>query len=183
MQEQLELQGLEFMGENVKNKLRFCGGGVKINALAKICKPEVVELDDNCRIGDFAFIFGGKGVKIGKYTDFQPHTTIWGGGECVIGDRVSTGPGTTFLTATYSYAPGMKMVDGMIDGETETLGGRCEIGNDVYIGANAVIMPVKIGEGAVVGAGSFVNKDLEPWGVYVGSPARKIAERERLDKK
>ena len=177
-----ELKGLELMGENVKDKLRRCGGGVKINPLAKICRPEVVELDDNCRIGDFAFIFGGRGVKIGKFTDFQPHTTIWGGGECIIGDRVSTGPGTTFLTATYSYAPGMKMVDGMDDGETTTLGGKCEIGNDVYIGANSVIMPVKIGEGAVVGAGSFVNKDLEPWGVYVGSPARKIAERERLDK-
>lgn len=75
----------------------------------------------------------------------------------------------------------MKMVDGMEDGETNTLGGKCEIGNDVYIGANSVIMPVKIGEGTVVGAGSFVNKDLEPWGVYVGSPARKISQREKLE--
>lgn len=182
MENNLELKGLELMGENVKALLKYCGKDVKINPLAKIVRPNVVELDDNCRIGDFAFIFGGTGVKIGKFTDFQPHTTIWGGGECIIGDRVSTGPGTTFLTATYSYAPGMKMVDGMDEGETATLGGKCIIGNDVYIGANSVIMPVKIGEGAVVGAGSFVNKDLEPWGVYVGSPARKIGEREKLQK-
>ncbi len=33
------------------------------------------------------------------------------------------------------------------------------------------------GEGCVIGAGSFVNKDCEPWGIYVGSPARKIATR------
>lgn len=180
--EKNEIESVELMGENVKLHLKFCGEGVKINPLAKICRPHVVELGDHCRIGDFAFIFGGTGVKIGSYTDFQPHTTIWGGGECVIGDRVSTGPGTTFLTATFSYAPGMKMVDGMAEGETSTLGGRCEIGNDVYIGANSVIMPVKIGDGAVVGAGSFVNKDLEPWGVYVGSPVRKIGQREKLEK-
>lgn len=74
----------------------------------------------------------------------------------------------------------MKMVDGMGSGETVTLGGKLEIGNDVYIGAKCVIMPVKIGEGAVIGAGSFVNKDLEPWGIYVGSPAKKIGEREKL---
>ena len=42
-----------------------------------------------------------------------------------------------------------------------------------------VIMPVKIGEGAVIGANSFVNKDLDPWGIYVGSPAKKIGERKK----
>jgi galactoside O-acetyltransferase len=53
------------------------------------------------------------------------------------------------------------------------------VGNDVYIGAKSVIMPVTIGEGAVIGAGSFVNKDCEPWG-NVGSPAKKIGERPRF---
>jgi acetyltransferase-like isoleucine patch superfamily enzyme len=50
----------------------------------------------------------------------------------------------------------------------------------VYIGAKSVIMPVTIGEGAVIGAGSFVNKDLDPWGIYVGSPAKKIGERPKI---
>lgn len=61
------------------------------------------------------------------------------------------------------------------------LGGLLEVGNDVYIGARSVIMPVKIGEGCVIGAGSFVNKDCEPWGIYVGSPAKKIATRPKID--
>lgn len=167
------------MGENVKQKLRSCGKGVKIYPMAKITKPEVVDLDDECRIGDFVFIYAGDGVKIGKNTDVQPHTTIWGGGLTIIGDRVSTGPGTVFLSATYSHEKGLKMVDGLGEGTAKALGGKLEIGNDVYIGAKCVIMPVKVGEGAVIGAGSFVNKDLEPWGIYVGSPAKKIGERER----
>ena len=175
----MEIEGLEFMGENVKSKLRSCGTGVKIYPMAKITFPHMVDLDDDCRIGDFVFIFAGEGVKIGKNTDVQPHTTIWGGGLTIIGDRVSTGPGTVFLSATYSHEKGMKMVDGLGEGSAKTLGGKLVIGNDVYIGAKCVIMPVNIGEGAVIGAGSFVNKDLEPWGIYVGSPAKKIGVRER----
>ena len=46
------------------------------------------------------------------------------------------------------------------------------------IGTNTVLLPgTRIGEGTVVGAGSLVNRDLAPWGIYVGSPARRIRER------
>jgi galactoside O-acetyltransferase len=176
---ELQLDGIELMGENVREKLRSCGEGVKIYPLAKIAFPHVVDLRANCKIRDFVFIFAGLGVEIGEHTDVQPHTVIWGGGTTIIGDRVSTGPGTVFLSATYSHGPGLKMVDGLSEGETKVIGGLLEVGNDVYIGARSVIMPVKIGEGSVIGAGSFVNRDCEPWGIYVGSPARKIGERQR----
>jgi galactoside O-acetyltransferase len=171
------IEGSEFMGENVKEKLRSCGKGVKIYPMAKITFPHVVDLGNYCRIGDFVFIFGGKGVEIGEHTDVQPHTTFWGGGLTIIGDRVSTGPGTVFLSATYSHAKGLKMVDGLEEGAAKAIGGKLIIGDDVYIGAKSIIMPVTIGEGAVIGAGSFVNKDCDPWGIYVGSPAKRIGER------
>ena len=38
---------------------------------------------------------------------------------------------------------------------------------------------VTIGEGALVGANAFVNKDLEPWGIYVGAPCKKVGERKK----
>jgi len=174
-----KIEGIELMGENVKDKLKSCGENVKLYPMAKITKPGVVVLKDNCRIGDFVFMFGGDGIEIGEHTDVQPHTTFWGGGLTIIGDRVSTGPGTVFLSATYSHEAGLKMVDGLGDGSVETKGGKLVIGNDVYIGAKSVIMPVNIGEGVVIGAGSFVNKDCEPWGIYVGSPAKKIGSREQ----
>ena len=53
-----------------------------------------------------------------------------------------------------------------------------EIGNDVWIGMNAMILSgVKIGDGAVVGAGSVVTKDVEPYAVVAGNPAREIRKR------
>jgi len=175
---EFNIEGSHIMGENVKSKLKACGEGVKIFPLAKIVLPEVVELGKYCRIADFVFIFAGAGVRIGEHTDVQPHTVFWGGGLTILGDRVSTGPGTVFLSATYSpHAPGLKMVDGLEEGATKLLGGELIIGNDVYIGAHSTIMPVTIGDGAVIGAGSFVNKDCDSWGIYIGSPARKVGER------
>lgn len=55
---------------------------------------------------------------------------------------------------------------------------RVSIGNDVWIGHNAIIMQgVKIGNGAVIGAGALVNHDVEPYSVVVGVPARHIKYR------
>jgi len=52
------------------------------------------------------------------------------------------------------------------------------IGNDVWIGHNAIIMPgVRIGNGAVIGAGAIVIKDVEPYSIVVGVPAKMINKR------
>lgn len=52
------------------------------------------------------------------------------------------------------------------------------IGNDVWIGAGCIIKQgITIGNGAIIGANSFVNKDVEPFSIVVGSPARLIKYR------
>jgi virginiamycin A acetyltransferase len=54
-----------------------------------------------------------------------------------------------------------------------------EIGNDVWIGVNAVIMPEvsRIGDGAVIGAGAVVSRDVPPYAVVLGNPARVVKHR------
>ena len=71
------------------------------------------------------------------------------------------------------------MVDGMEEGTSTMVSGLCEIGADAYIGANSVIMPVKVGEGAIVAACSFVTHNLKPWGIYAGNPAKLVGWREK----
>jgi maltose O-acetyltransferase len=53
-----------------------------------------------------------------------------------------------------------------------------EIGADVWVGGGAIILPgVRIGTGSVVGAGSVVTKDVPPWTVVAGNPARAVRSR------
>jgi acetyltransferase-like isoleucine patch superfamily enzyme len=50
---------------------------------------------------------------------------------------------------------------------------KCSIGNDVWIGANAIVLAgVKVGDGAIIGANAFVNKDVEPYSIVTGTPAQ-----------
>ncbi len=168
----------ELMGANVKKDLKSCGKNVMIYPMAKIVSPHLVEIGDYSRLCDYAFIHPGNGVKIGKYTDFQHFSSIWGGGEVIIGDFVNIGPGVQLLSATYKYQEGSFMTS-VVPSELQNIDyGNIVIKDHAYIGANCTIMlNVCINEGAVVGANSFVNKDLEPWSIYIGSPARKVGER------
>lgn len=58
------------------------------------------------------------------------------------------------------------------------LKGDTVIGNDVWIGQNAVILPgVHVGDGAIIGANSVVGHDIEPYTIVVGNPARELRKR------
>lgn len=58
------------------------------------------------------------------------------------------------------------------------LKGNTVIGNDVWIGQNAVILPgVQIGDGAIVGAYSVVGSNVQPYSIVVGNPAKEVRKR------
>ncbi len=86
------------------------------------------------------------------------------------GNDVSIGPNAVILTLGH-------------DPQSSTFadrGGDVIIGDRAWIGYGALILPgVKIAEGAVVGAGSVVTKDVEPYTIVAGNPARKIKDRNR----
>lgn len=173
------LTGLEFMGDNIRKTLKYCGEGVRLYPMCKLIHGQNAILDDEVKIFDHVYIDAGENLIIGKYSIITWYTLIEGGAKAYIGDRVFIGPGTKILTGTYKIN-GFFTIEFMPKGCNEIEYGDVTIENDVYIGANSVIMPgVTIHEGAVVGSNCFVNKDLEPWSVYVGSPCRKVGEREK----
>jgi acetyltransferase-like isoleucine patch superfamily enzyme len=117
------------------------------------------QIGDNCFIGPFTEI--QENVQIGVNTRVQSHSFICSG--VVIGNECFIGHGVMFINDTFnSGGPS----GGNINWK-ETL-----IGNKVSIGSNATIMPVKICDGTVIGAGSVVTKDILVPGKYAGNPAR-----------
>lgn len=173
----------ENMGKNVLPLLKKCGENVIIYPMSKVAEPENIEIGDNTRICDYCFIHPAAGViKIGRYCDFEPFSQIWGVGVLNIGDFVDFGPGVTIMGQGYDYRTCGIMVGTVEQQHEKTIYSELNIGSHAYFGANSTVLHTvhNIGEGALIGANTLVNKDLDPWGVYVGVPAKKIGERPKL---
>ncbi|MCD4680878.1 MAG: CatB-related O-acetyltransferase [Bacteroidales bacterium] len=83
----------------------------------------------------------------------------------------------------FTYDKKYNFVENSIDFEEseEKKDNKTIIGNDVWIGANAIVLAgVKIGNGAIIGANSLVNKNIEPYSIVFGNPA--VHKRYRFDK-
>lgn len=160
------------------------GEGARIYETARIIYPQRLWLGDHSTIDDFVFLNAGMGTRIGRYVHIACHSSVIGGGELEMGDYSVIATGARVLTATDTYGGGMRMSTRLPDEFRSVRRSKVVIAEDGFVGANAVVMPgVRLGEGAVVGAGSVVTHDLEPWVVYAGAPARPVKDRPRPDKR
>jgi acetyltransferase-like isoleucine patch superfamily enzyme len=119
-----------------------------------------------CSIGDGTFIGPfveiQRGVVIGKRCKIQSHAFVC---ELVtIGDDCVVSHGAMFINDLFSTGgPALGNKD---------LWRSTTIGNHVSIGTNSTILPIKICDHVVIGAGSVVTKDITQSGIYAGNPAR-----------
>lgn len=96
--------------------------------------------------------------------------------KIIIGDKVSIAPNVCFV-ADSSANNGDEINSIPYVTEKLTKNGKIIIDDEVWIGANVTILPnVIIGRCSVIGAGSVVNKNIEPYTVYAGVPAKKIRD-------
>ena len=120
------------------------------------------EIHDEVFIGPFVEI--QKNVLIGSRTKIQSHSFIC---ELVtIGEDCFIGHGVMFINDDFSSG-------GPAQGD-KALWKTTQIGFNVSIGSNSTILPVKICDNVVIGAGSVVTKDIFEPGIYAGNPAVKL---------
>lgn len=121
-------------------------------------------IGDGCFIGPFVEI--QKGVQIGSRSRIQSHSFVC---ELVtIGEDCVIAHGVMFINDPYSIG---RPARGNMELWKKTL-----VGNNVSIGSNATILPVRICDHVVIGAGSVVTKDILKPGIYAGNPARKLRD-------
>jgi acetyltransferase-like isoleucine patch superfamily enzyme len=114
--------------------------------------PWGVSIGRHSIVGDHAFLDGRKGLSIGNNVDIAQEVRIY---------TLEHDPEST------SFAP---------------KGGPVVIGDWAYIGSRATVLPgVTIGEGAVVAAGAVVTKNVDPWTIVGGVPAKLIRTRTRVN--
>lgn len=137
-------------------------------------------------IGDHCYIHSGSRFILGTLDD-NPHTDLilgnyvqinWGcyisgEGGLEIGDRVLIGPNVCILSAGHGYLDDKKLIQ-----EQGLTHGKIVIEEDVWIGGGSVIMQgVRLGKGCVIGGGSTVVRDVHPYSVVAGNPAKAIKMR------
>jgi acetyltransferase-like isoleucine patch superfamily enzyme len=120
-------------------------------------------IEDNCFIGPFVEI--QKNVKIGKNSRIQSHSFICEGVE--ISNNCFISHGTTFTNDKFD-SPDIK----------SWILRKTFVGNNVRIGSNSTILPVKIGNNSIIGAGAVVTKNVPANCIVAGNPAKIIRKSE-----
>lgn len=139
-----------------KRIFKKCGTNVNIETNAYFGLGDAITIGDNSGIGKRAYI-----------------GNIGGGGELTIGKNVMMAPDVIILTKSHSH----ERIDIPMC-EQGSYSSKVVIEDDVWIGIRSIIMPgVKIGKGSIIGAGAVVTKDVSPYTIVGGVPARIIKKR------
>lgn len=134
---------------------------------------------DGLRVGRGVVISSPHGLRIGHSVSIGPRTIIQVDGE--IGDFALIGMGVQIVGrndhATDEVGVPVVLSTWVADRDP-TPKDRVSIGRDVWIGGSSVVMSgVSIGEGSIIGAGSVVTKDVPPFSIAAGNPARVVRSR------
>lgn len=133
---------------------------------------------DDCYIElPFHANWGGRHVHFGSGVYANFNLTMVDDGHIFVGDKVLIGPNVTIATANHPIQPELRSKALQYNKDVH-------IGDNVWIGANAVICPgVTIGKNTVIGAGSVVTKDIPENVVAVGNPCRVMRQISERDQK
>ncbi len=133
--------------------MKHCGEDIKVSPCAVIRQPHLMSVGKRVTVNEFCF--------------------IWAGGDLEIGDNVLIGHGVTILTSEHNY----DKINISIKYSGISLK-PVKIGSDVWIGARATILAgVTINDGSIIAAGAVVTKDVPPYTIVGGVPAKVIKNR------
>lgn len=138
-----------------------------------------IELKSNLQIGAYSYFDTGRVgslYSVGNYCSIAPGCTIGNGNHPM--NYLSTHPIAFKCAGSFNFDSRMRDYAGGIARTAEVVKSAPVIGNDVWVGGNVTILRgVTIGNGAIIGANSLVNKDVPPFAIYAGSPAKLIRFR------
>jgi putative colanic acid biosynthesis acetyltransferase WcaF len=130
-------------------------------------------VDSSANVYGSASIWHPANLIMGPYATLGPHVRCYNMAPVSLGERAVVSQSAHLCAGTHLIDdPSFQLVAKPI-----TIAARAWVAADAFVGPG-----VTIGEGAVLGARGVTVKDLEPWSVYAGNPARRLRERRRGDR-
>lgn len=167
-EEQLFSMGFKKLGRNVK-----------ISDRSSIYNTDQIEIGDNSRVDDFCVISGR--VSIGKHVHIAPFCLVAGGEKGIFMDDFS---GLAYKVQVFTQSDdytGKTLTNPTVPEKYKSEVKKATyLSKHVIVGAGSIVFPgVTLAEGCSVGAMTLISKSTQPWGVYVGNPARRVKERKK----
>ncbi|MDX7676382.1 acyltransferase [Aeromonas caviae] len=167
-QEQLVNMGFGSLGTNVL-----------VSDKASIYGANRIHIGSNVRIDDFCVLSAGEGgVFIGDYVHIAVFSLLIGAGRITISDFAGLSSRVSIYSSNDDYS-GNFLTNPTVPVEyTNVTKADVTLGKHVIIGSGSVVLPgITLHDGVAIGSLSLVTKDCEEFGVYIGSPAKKLKNR------
>ena len=165
---------------------KHIGINVLISDKASIYNPSKISIGSNVRIDDFAMLSAGEeGIDIGNFIHISCYATLIGHAKITLKDFVAISIKATILSSTADYSGefvpsinGSENLEEFGEGLTNVISKPVVFETHSGLGAHSIVLPgVTVGMGSGIGTMSSVYKDIAPWGIYMGNPARFIKKR------
>jgi len=154
------------------------GKDVTLYPYVVFVNPANIHIKNHVIISEFCWLHGGIKTIIGNFIHIACFSSIAGGGLCIFEDFVGVSAGVRIITGS-ELIRGEGLTNPTIPREYRAVSRSfVHLEKHVFLASDVVVHPgVTIGEGAVVGSNSVVTKDLEPWTINIGIPAKPIGRR------
>lgn len=170
-----------FYSEKALQKMgfKYLGKNVLISEKASIYGAENISIGDNSRIDDFCILNGT--IEIGKYVHIAAYCGLFAGDAGIsladyagLSSRISVYAASDDYSGEYMTNPTVALEFRKVTKRKVVFGKHC------IVGTGSTILPgVAIGDGCSIGSMSLVNKSTDPWGIYVGIPAKRMRDRSK----
>lgn len=155
------------------------GQNVLISKKTSIYGASNIEIGNNVRIDDFSILSGH--IKIGNFVHIAAGVYLFGGEPGIIfEDYTGISSRSAIYAVTDDYSGEYMSNPTVPDEYKKVFGGPVVLKKHVLVGSGCTILPnVTLGEGTSVGSMSLIHKNLDPYMMYVGIPAKPLKERKR----
>ncbi len=156
--------------------LKSYGKNVLISRKTSIYSPSRISIGDNVRIDDYCVLSGT--ITLGSHIHIAAYCALYGAKGIEMQDYTGLSARVTIYSAVDDFSGEYLVGPQHDEKDTNVIGGRVILEAYSQVCASCVILPnLTIGEGAVVGAMSFVKQSLVPWTIYAGIPVKAIKVR------
>ncbi len=136
-------------------------------------RPLLDRCGSDVNIEHGAYLGSGRGIELGDRSGIGVRSRI---ANAVIGNDVMMGPDVVFIGGNHEF----ERTDIPMIAQGHRPSDPIRIGNDVWIGTRVIVLPgIRVGDGAILAAGSVVTKDVAPYDIVGGNPARVLGNRKQ----